>query len=129
MREILIKFLGGYTPLELEKANYFGRDESDRQVRYYQELLNARDEEIKRLTNLMLIRAGFIAPLTSQTEINQHEPINKRQSWPARQRELQQQDAKRAADLTAERWAKKAGDLVQQELKDNEEKLNASKVS
>lgn len=107
----VVKLLGGFTESEMDAVRFEAeaRQEAvDGQISFYQNLLESKDEEIKRLTNLMLTRAGFmIGEKISQTEIKQHEPINRRQTWAQRQKELEKLDAKLAADQTEAYWKEK----------------------
>jgi len=112
MREWVVKLLGGYSWRQFDSF----RIEVDKQVKYaaaevdyYRSILKDKDQEIARLTNLMLTRAGFIVlEGNSQGEIK-HEPINARKSWRSRQRELELADVQKLADETERRWREKPG--------------------
>lgn len=110
MKNIIIKFLGGYTRDEFDA---FGlkcdaRIESLQEQSYrYHCLCEGKDAEIRRLTNLMLTRGGFIAPeVVSETKPS-HQPINNRKPWALMQKELERQDARKQADETERRWKEK----------------------
>lgn len=77
---------------------------------YNQHLVEEKDQEIARLTNLMLTRAGFIVPDQKlQSTEGRLEPINRKPSWPQRQRELEKEDARKLSDEIERRWKEKPG--------------------
>lgn len=109
MRRWLIKFLGCYTQEEMCLAEMTTKDIIS-EIEFYRQELKNKDQEITRLTNLMLTRAGFIAPEahipTSQGPL---QPINRKPSWPQRQRELEKEDARKLSDEIERRWKEKPG--------------------
>jgi len=80
------------------------------QCSHQETMLQLKDQEITRLTNLMLTRAGFLA-LEAQvpTTEGRLEPINRKPSWPQRQRELEKEDARKLSDEIERRWKGKLG--------------------
>lgn len=98
----LIKLLGGLT-----------EDDIDFQfeVDFLREQVKAKDQEIARLTNLMLTRAGFLSvgEVNSASSQGPLQPINRKPSWPQRQRELEKEDARKFADEIERRWKAKPG--------------------
>lgn len=109
MREWVVKLLGG-----ISKEEHLKWVEAS-EIKYLHEELAAYKTEVQRLTNLMLVRSGFlIEEKISQVE-NKHEPINKRETWTSRQRKLEQEDAKRAADEVERRWKTKEAQAAEQQ--------------
>ena len=123
LRSWFIKILGGY--LEEDKAGWCievqrekEKLESFRQgliaeAQYtrqtFYSILDAKDREIQRLTNLMLQEHGLLRgndgeALRKSTEMK---PFNKRISWKERQEQLTRDAAKKQADSTKEHWDKK----------------------
>lgn len=115
MRDKLIKLLGGFLLSELVrredtwKASY---DAHLAHINFLEGQLKEKDQEIARLTNLMLSKAGFIVPEV-KTEETKHEPINSRKPWKSRQRELELADALKAADEVERRWKTKPGAMLE----------------
>ena len=108
MREWVVKFLGGFTKEELDLTARAERSECS-EVEFYRNELIKKDQEIARLTNLMLTKSGFIIPSEVSTHAEVHQPINRKPSWPQRQRELEKEDARKYADEIERRWKSKAG--------------------
>lgn len=113
MRQWVVKLLGGFTAEEFDLCRCEANSRVEvvqEQLQNAREVLQLKDNEIQRLTDLMLTRAGFLAPaLTSQTE-NKHEPINRRLTWQQRQKELEKADAKKMADQTETYWKEKTAE-------------------
>lgn len=105
MREWLIKILGGYTLREFEllqrETNSF-IEAKESQVVFLQSALSWKETEIKRLTDLMLIRSGFIVPEVGVTKA--HAPIIQRESWREKQQRLEREDHEKYLDQVEARW-------------------------
>lgn len=110
MKNFLIQLLGGFTvetfdSLRLEANAQVEARESE--VNFLRTELQKKNDEIQRLTNLMLTRAEFIRE--KPEPIPHHESINTRRSWPQIKREMERQDAERHADEVERRWKAKSG--------------------
>lgn len=77
------------------------------QREWFYTVLQAKDEEIKRLTNLMLQEHGIIRTVPTSNSNEKMVPLNKRMSWKEKQEELQRADAKAAADKVKKQWESK----------------------
>lgn len=125
LRNWFIKKLGGYTKDECSEIRH-GFDEWRAEVlsddqrglaskekdfstqrEWFYTVLNNKDEEIKRLTNLMLQEHGVLRPQHEAHSAEKMVPLNKRVSWKEKQEALQKADAKTAADRVKEQWEKK----------------------
>jgi restriction endonuclease S subunit len=106
MKNWLIKLLGGFTREEFESsaARADSRIEAfDEQIQHWHELLESREKEIRRISDLIFTHSGFL-PSESKTSEAQPKPINNRMPWPQRQKELEKEDARKLADETERRW-------------------------
>lgn len=103
MKNWLIKKLGGFTTQEVDAAERSASDLTDqieKGIAWLQGLIEKKDLEIKRLSDLIFTRAGFI--ISDQPEKESPKSINKRPSWRAIQRNLEDNDAKLAAEQLRE---------------------------
>jgi hypothetical protein len=111
MRDKLIRLLGGFTLWDMERVDVEANARLrafDRELDYLQALVRDRNIEIQRLSDLIFARAGFIVvegKLNADKE--PPKPINGRPSWRQKQKDLEKEDAKRAADKTEAYWKEK----------------------
>lgn len=125
LRNILIKSLGGITRDEFEaqerelakklvqldeqeraRALWHDREAKLERGRFDQ-LLTEKDEEIRRLTNLILTEHGVIRSEGKSVEKGEPRPIHRRQSMRERLQQAAAEDAKAHADKVKEHWEKK----------------------
>jgi hypothetical protein len=112
VRRSLIRLLGGFSPEDFnENCEVFRKavnGELAAQREFFYKVLENKDEEIKRLTNLMLQEHGII-PREGFTESPGRtlQPLNKRVPWKERQEQLQKDAAKQQADLVKKQWEEK----------------------
>jgi hypothetical protein len=104
MKQFLIKLLGGYTQAEFEAAGIKAdaRAEAfDEQIQSWHELLDSREKEVRRLTDLFLTKSGYLVGLSTEPKKDSHPiPLNNRVPWPVKQKELEKADGERhAAEL------------------------------
>lgn len=114
MRDWILSWLG-ITGL-IHNANNLvvaNRDE----VQYLRLKLQDKDEEIQRLTNIILKAHGVIPPEASAELAERPEPIVRHVSWSARQRALELAD-KKIADEKESYWLKKNAE-AEKEIEDN----------
>ena len=125
MRNTIIKLLGGFTREEYDSLGV----QFDSKVEDWQKLIATsheyivlKDNEIQRLTDLMLTRSGFIseAPNTSGSK-EAPRPLNNRLSWRAMQKEYELTDARRHADEVEQRWKAKQAAQSQEGTGSNEQ--------
>jgi hypothetical protein len=115
MREWVVKLLGGFTASDVEQAEKDAYDligAIEVQHSFLTAQIQRQDQEIQRLTNLMLTRAGFIVHENQVQEPVKHAPINTRSSWPQKQRALELADANKHADEVERRWKAKSGAVL-----------------
>lgn len=83
-------------------------------------MLELKDHEIRRLTDLMLKEHGVIHDFTEPKNLEQPRLVNRRTSWPQRQKELERLDrtiAQKPSDPVgemADRWNKKSEKAMQE---------------
>lgn len=100
MRNFLIKFFG----LDLALA------EKNSEVAHLWQKIDEKDQEIQRLTNLILTEHGLIRVQNTNQSNEKPAPINKRASWPQVQKDLERADqavARKQVNDLAEYWQKK----------------------
>lgn len=112
MRDKLIRILGGFTLWDMERVDVEANARLrafDRELDYLQALVSDRNIEVQRLSDLMFSRAGFLVVEGKLASADKEapKPINRRQSWPQKQQDLEKADAKKAADKTEAYWKEK----------------------
>lgn len=123
----IIKFLGGFTQ---EEFNQFTIIEQQRKydfestfnhnfsiaTDYLKVQIEKKDEEIKRLTDLILTEHGVIRVQSIKQSDNKPQPINKRESIQQKLIRLQKEDADRHAQMLKDRWKDKTDSPSIEEL-------------
>jgi hypothetical protein len=113
----LTRFLGyDFTIGRLESQVQDYRDLVRTKDEIFSSMLDIKDQEIRRLTDLMLVEHGVIRPESDEPRkpIEKPQPIGKRQSWGSVQKRFEAADAKFAQEAAREQvdkvrdyWLKK----------------------
>lgn len=116
LRNFLIHLFGGFTFDELNSRVAAARGDYKEERAYFTEIfekkdviLRERDQEIRRLTDLMLTEHGVIQRDLKLVDNSERKflPISGRKRWQQTRAELEKKDHAKAAEQTAEYWRKK----------------------